>query len=56
MTKRNISIVLVLLMAVVAWAVARPSAGDIKTAKPFTVYEAARAQQKPIFIMFTSDG
>ncbi|KAF0195236.1 MAG: hypothetical protein FD169_1483 [Bacillota bacterium] len=56
MTKRNVSIVLVLIVAVAAWVLAHPSTGDIKTAKPFAVYEAARAQQKPIFIMFTSDG
>mgnify|MGYP004703637599 CR=1 FL=1 len=55
MTKRNVSIVLVLVVAVAAWVFARPNAGNLKTAQPQTMYEQALADHKPIFIMFTSD-
>lgn len=54
--KRSVSIILVILVAAVAWYMARPANTDIKTDKPYTLFEEARAQNKPVFIMFTSDG
>lgn len=53
--KRNISIALVILVAVVAWVLARPQTDDLMTPKPATAFEQAVAAGKPTFIMFTSD-
>lgn len=55
MTKRNVSILLVLIVAVGAWVFARPNASDLKTTQPQTLFEQALADHKPVFIMFTSD-
>ncbi|MBT9154789.1 MAG: hypothetical protein DDT37_00380 [Firmicutes bacterium] len=54
--KRSVSLLLVLLVAVVAWFLARPGGGDdLKTAMPFTEFQQATAERVPVFVMFTSD-
>ncbi len=54
--KRSVSLLLILLVGVVAWVLARPSGGDdLKSLAPLTAFEQARAQQSPVFVMFTSD-
>lgn len=54
--KRSVSIVLVLLVAVVAWVLARPSGDDdLKTPLPFTAFQRAIAESRPVFIMITAD-
>ena len=54
--KRSVSIVLVLLVAVVAWVLARPSGSDdLKTPLPFTAFQRAIAEGRPVFVMITAD-
>jgi len=54
--KRSLSIVLVLLVAVAAWVLARPSSGDdLKTPLPFTAFQRATGASRPVFIMVTAD-
>jgi len=54
--KRSVSIVLVLLVAVAAWVLARPGGGDdLKTPLPFTAFQRATAEGRPVFVMITAD-
>ena len=54
--KRSVSLVLILLVAAVAWFLARPGGGDdLKTPQPFTAFQRAIAESRPVFVMITAD-
>lgn len=54
--KRNLSILLVVLVVGVVWYVSRPTVPAIKSSAPLTEFHQAIERGRPIFIMFTKTG
>jgi len=54
--KRNLSILLVVVVVGIVWYLSRPAVPAIKSAAPLTEFHQAIERGRPIFIMFTKTG